>query len=253
MLIQFKSAVKKFAVSEVIFRKLFMLLPLHFRERLSNSSNEPYSVVEDENHFIMIHIPKCAGNAVMRGLFGVKGQGHNVLLQYKKRDIKKYRQYLKVAVIREPFSRFESAFYYLKQGGMGRYDKEFNRKYLQNLTINQFITKLNDDKEFFRRVIEWTHFKPQSHFVIDDKSKCDLDIAINYNYLDEGIIEVAKRLDRNVVASLPKVNVTIKSEKEKINRENKELLKEIYSDDFLLFEELFKNNSKLYLKKNDRY
>lgn len=250
MLITFKKVVKKIPLTDFIFRKCFLLLPLHVREKLSNVSNEPYSGVEDKYNFIMVHIPKCAGNAVMRGVFGVKGQGHNTLQQYKHRDIDKYLKYTKFAVIREPLSRFQSAFYYLKQGGMGTYDEEFCKVYIKELTINEFITKLKVDKKFQTRVFEWTHFKTQASYVLDEKNFCDLDIAINYAHIDYGIEHIAKVMGLKTIGQLPKVNVTKVCEQEAINKENELFLKLLYDGDFRLYDELFRKNPKLFVREN---
>uniref|UniRef100_UPI00301C0FE6 hypothetical protein n=1 Tax=Staphylococcus aureus TaxID=1280 RepID=UPI00301C0FE6 len=89
-LVCLKSIIKKSNTIEFVARVVFQMIPVTFREKLSLESNEPYSLLEDKHKFIFVHIPKCAGNAVIGSLFNEKSTGHIPIFKYKKADPKKY-------------------------------------------------------------------------------------------------------------------------------------------------------------------
>ena len=67
---------------------------------------------------IFIHIPKCAGNAVQKSLFGEVVFGHQTIRQYQLAlGSSEYRKAWKFAITRDPFERIVSAWRFLKNGG----------------------------------------------------------------------------------------------------------------------------------------
>jgi chondroitin 4-sulfotransferase 11 len=238
--VYFKSFLKKFSFLERCSRGIFSKLPLSLREKFANYTQNPYSDIELKNGVIFVHIPKCAGNAVMKSLFDTKGQGHNTLKQYYMFDRAKFEKSYIFSVMREPVARFESAFTYLMAGGMGLYDLEFRDKVLSKFSdINTFVENLKFDKDLKITVLEWTHFKPQVTFLELNNTYEMLDRIILQESLSDGIQLVCKDLGIDLV-DLKKINVT-PVKKSELTDQNKEFVRLLYSEDVELYEKLSSN------------
>lgn len=74
----------------------------------------PYNEVEKEKEIIFIHVPKCAGRSVRKAV-GLPRDGHDRALWYKFHDPEKFRRYFKFTVVRNPWDRLVSAYFYLRQ------------------------------------------------------------------------------------------------------------------------------------------
>lgn len=172
----------------------------------------------------------------MMSLYGVKGQGHNTLQDYYEEDPLLYKKSYKFTVIRAPVDRFVSAFLYLKKGGMGSYDKEFFNRYLSDCpTVNDIVLKMRKDKELERKILSWTHFKPQYQYLTRD-GQIDMDFIISYDDLEDGFCRLRSILGKNDTV-LKKLNVTGNENKSiDINISNSDYLKGLYNEDVELFD-----------------
>ena len=75
---------------------------------------------------IFIHIPKCAGNAVQKSLFGEVVFGHQTIRQYQVALPKvTYQNAWKFTIVRDPFERVASAWRFLKAGGLHKHDADY--------------------------------------------------------------------------------------------------------------------------------
>jgi chondroitin 4-sulfotransferase 11 len=157
-----------------LYLYVFRLLPVHFSYSINRVLRSPYSAIEYNNNIIYIHIPKAAGNALMKTLYGSPATGHDTLLRYFKKDSKQFNKSFKFAVVRNPFDRMVSSFFYLKQGGIGFFDIDFSNQYLIGLaTFNDFIRKIDNDPVFRDKIMTWVHFVPQLDFLtLDGKDIC---------------------------------------------------------------------------------
>lgn len=114
---------------------------------------------------IFIHIPKCAGNAVQKSLFGEVVFGHQTIRQYQVALPKlSYQNAWKFTITRDPFERIVSAWRFLKAGGLNANDKRYFAE-----TLSQYVT-------FDHFVNDWlvyqdldqcgcVHFKTQLHYL----------------------------------------------------------------------------------------
>lgn len=113
-------------------------------------------MIDTTRKFIFIHIPKTAGCSVYEALnIQDSSQRRHVplymyrnLFIYKKR-YKQYKEYFKFAFVRNPWDRFISCYFYLKNGGRG---SDANIK--DSLLVNQY----NSFKDF---VLNFKNIKNQ--------------------------------------------------------------------------------------------
>lgn len=155
----------------------------------------PYSNLERSNEIIFIHIPKAAGNAVIQSLYCADATGHDPLTRYRDHDRDLFTTYFKFAVVRNPWDRFVSSFHYLKQGGIGYFDKDFSRKYLHDTPdFNAFVEKMMTNKNFEKSVMRWIHFIPQIDFISLSGKKVDLDYLVKLEKLDTDFPVLSKKL-----------------------------------------------------------
>jgi hypothetical protein len=214
-----------------IARGFYRMLPVIYKEQLSNITNIPYSDVENKNKVIFVHVPKNAGNAIMNNLFNVKGQGHNRIGEYELYDCVRFNNSFKFGVVRHPIDRFISAFEYLKSGGMGSYDLEFSEKYLKNYNTSEDLCRsMMSSKTLENTILNWTHFIPQFEY-FESNGAFKLDYLICYDNLQVGIAEVRNKLGMDESLEVENINTT-KREKTLISDSLvEEYLLSLYSQD----------------------
>lgn len=146
-----------------------------------------------------IHVPKAGGNSVRHIVFGgapsaILG-GHGTAQQLRAADPRLYADYFTFAVVRHPFERLKSAFWYLKAGGRSRYEAVWARRNLGAFeTFDAFVRKLGESPRFQRRVMRYLHFIPQVQFVCDVDGTVMVDELIRLEAFDEGMRSVCDRL-----------------------------------------------------------
>lgn len=110
--------------------------------------------------FIFTHVPKTGGNSVKQVL-SLKGHNHDPLSF----DRKKAPSYFTFAFVRNPWDRYNSAFWYLQSGGMGPptgQDQTFKRNHIKDMTFKQFTHKWKNQHPPI------IHFHPQVEFIDSD-------------------------------------------------------------------------------------
>ena len=116
---------------------------------------------------IFIHIPKCAGNAVQKSLFGEVVFGHQTIRQYQVALPKvTYQNAWKFTIVRDPFERVVSAWRFLKAGGLNANDNKYFAETLsQYETFDHFVNDwlVYQDLDHCGCV----HFKTQLHYIHD--------------------------------------------------------------------------------------
>lgn len=156
----------------------------------------------DEHKCIFIHIPKCAGISVSRGLFGGLAGTHNAIktfqLVYSEAELNRY---LKFAFVRNPWDRLHSAYEFLRQGGITLQDKAW---------AESNMTRFADFKQFVREWVNpvnvgsWQHFKPQYRFITDPAGNMPIDYLGYFENIEADFNNIASIL--GVKASLPHHN-----------------------------------------------
>lgn len=146
----------------------------------------------DEHKCIFIHIPKCAGISVSRGLFGTLAGTHNSIktfqLVYTKEEL---RRYFKFTFVRNPWDRLHSAFTFLRKGGFTAEDKAWSEANISRFDdfgqfVKEWVTPAN--------VNSWQHFKPQYRFITDPAGSMPIDYLGYFENLSVDFRHVANIL-----------------------------------------------------------
>jgi len=129
----------------------------------------------DDLQSIFVHIPKCAGVSVSKTLFGGLAGGHMTLDGYLNVfEPQCILNYFKFSIVRNPWDRLVSAYFFLKNGGFNDDDKQWFNMELGNLPsfesfVNNWLNRTN--------IWKCQHFQPQYHYMIEKREKVKLDFV----------------------------------------------------------------------------
>ncbi|MDV5172133.1 sulfotransferase family 2 domain-containing protein [Photobacterium rosenbergii] len=202
-------------------------IPLLIRLRLSRKFMSAYQNLEDENKVIFVHVPKAAGNGITYSLFNRPSSGHYFLSKYFRDDSLKFNEYFKFTVVRNPWDRFVSAYHYLNndKGGIGVWDKEFKELYLTECkSFKEFIDKMISDDKFLRKVMAWTHFIPQYHYLtLGNKMSLEhFDFVCRFETIDIDFNHLKKFLNKDSAC----LSV--------VNKSNHNHYRDYYTDEYMI-------------------
>lgn len=96
-----------------VFRRKKSRLSARFKR---SSQNNVYKSFVHEKECIFVHIPKSAGKSIALAVYGSDKPGHYFLEDYRYFDGDSFKRYFKFAFVREPVSRFISAYNFLSKG-----------------------------------------------------------------------------------------------------------------------------------------
>jgi len=142
---------------------------------------------------IFIHIPKCAGNAVQKSLFGEVVFGHQTIRQYQLAlGSSEYSKAWKFAITRDPWERIVSAWRFLKAGGLHAHDeKYFSENISQYSTFDHFVNDWLVHQDL--KNCGCVHFKPQVHFIQDLSGVLAMDQMIKLSNLGRNYSSLRER------------------------------------------------------------
>jgi hypothetical protein len=187
----------------------------------------------DQLKCIFIHIPKCAGISVARTLFGNLGGGHIPAVDYRELYTpEEFATFFKFTIVRNPWDRLASAFYYLKAGGMNDRDKADAREHLTDFdSFQAFVTTWVSRTN----IMKAQHFRPQSYYLSLPGNPLPVDYVGYFENLSSDFNYICKRLGVN--ADLKRFNKT-QVEREDYRRlytpEMIRIVSEVYADDIQL-------------------
>ncbi len=217
--------------------KLIHVVKRKIYELIYNFLNKEvvYSDVENKHKVIFVHIPKTGGNAIVESLFGVSPKGHKRLEKYYQANRGKFREYYKFTVVRNPYDRFESAFYYLKKGGISIYDRRVFIDYLKDINdINDFVTKLVNSPALYNTVFNYIHFKPQYYFLDGEIREKSMDYIGKIETLTKDYEIIARELGKTC-SNLKKRNVNKSKSQVEMTQRTKDFIYDNYKKDFIVF------------------
>ncbi len=202
--------------------------------KILNLRKNPYTENENKFKYIYIHIPKTGGNGICKSLFNIAGEGHKPLIDYYNYNPKKFEEYYKFTVVRNPYDRFMSAFYYLKSGGISEVDIHVFKSKLEHIEdINEFVARLKADRELFVNTFNYIHFLPQSYFLEGNIRGVSIDHIGKQEFMVDTYKVVKEALNVNG-SGFQYENKTPKYSTY-MTEEVKDFIYEIYKKDFLMF------------------
>ena len=160
-----------------------------------------YAGWPNEHNAIFIHLPKTAGTSMSRAL-GLSGSRHIPAEAYRIANPKKFANFFKFAVVRNPYDRLYSSYAFLLNGGLNDDDARFAAAHVQSFeSFSQFVTEgLARNPE----IRDWVHFRPQTVFIYDAVGRNMLDFTGRFERLAEDYAYIAERLGKPI--ELPVTN-----------------------------------------------
>ncbi len=190
-----------------------------------------------DKKIIFIHIPKCGGTSIEfafdlktpkdgYGIKNRKAMQHYLWHDYKRElGDKIFNNYFKFAIVRNPYTRFISEYYWCSISKIGNKGGQ---------SIDSFITYCKGivDKRQYNKTAHHDHFMPQYLYVYDDNDS----LKVNKLFKYENYQAVQKFM-------LNKYNVKVghvmkgKYDKNKVilTQSQKDRIYEIYKQDFIRF------------------
>lgn len=175
------------------FRKTKASLSAKYDEMRKVIGPEGYSFKPfDEKKCIFIHIPKCAGVSVNNSLFGCLAGGHTTLDEYIEIfEPNCLQSYFKFTIVRNPWDRLVSAYFFLQKGGFGSRDRIWFEEELSSFrSFDGFVTSWVNEKNIWK----WHHFRPQYHYFQNKHDKVKVDFVGYLENLNHDFDVIAQRL-----------------------------------------------------------
>ena len=99
-----------------------------------------------DSQSVFVHIPKAAGNSLAIGLYGLSF-GHHTAYDYYINNKKEWEKVFSFTVVRNPLDRFLSAYNFLMNNGVNKFDERFSiQQNLKNTNVNIFIDKFFNNR-----------------------------------------------------------------------------------------------------------
>jgi hypothetical protein len=188
----------------------------------------------ERNKCIFVHIPKCAGKSISQSLFGNQGFAHTNAREYRIIFGNKFDKIYKFTIVRNPWDRLVSAFYYLKSGGYNKKDKKWYNKHISKYgDFNEFVREWLNEKNIYRGI----HFYPQRYFLCDDGHKLLVDYIGKFEKLDYEFNYLKNKL--NIKSNLQHINSSKRKYKDYrkfYNDETQDIVAKVYDKDIKLFD-----------------
>jgi hypothetical protein len=146
---------------------------------------------------IFIHIPKCAGHAVQKSLFGQRIFKHQTIRQYQiALPQALYHNAWKFTVTRDPWERIASAWRFLKAGGYHAHDndeKYFTKNLSQYTSFDHFVNEWLVDQNLSQ--CGCVHFKQQLHYLTAFDGSVPMDSMVKLTDLAGEYEKLRRRFD----------------------------------------------------------
>ena len=185
---------------------------------------------------IFIHIPKTAGTSIEQfikdkdrndihylGVRNGRSMHHYTVFDLKKELPVLFDKYYKFSIVRNPYDRLLSEYYWTPIPGVG-YKSGKNKAEFLNYVSNVVKKRLYYDNIYNE------HFIPQHMFIYNKKLL--VDHLFRYEDLDFVANYLKKKLD--IISEFPILNKS-KFKKEDWNERQKERIFKLYHSDFILF------------------
>jgi hypothetical protein len=191
-----------------------------------------------EKKCIFIHIPKTGGTSIEqfikdhdRNILLLLGVKNNRSLQHLLASEVKliapylYKKYYKFSIVRNPYDRLLSEYYW---------NPTINLAYKSGKSKKEFLNSITDiikNNKYYDNIYN-DHFIPQYYFLYNNNNKLLVNQIFKYEDLDWVSKYLKKKL--NINRDFPYLNKN-NIEKENWNDEEKEIIYNLYKNDFLYF------------------
>ena len=189
-------------------------------------------MIGKKDRLVFFHIPKTAGRLIKFHCF--KREKGFRWVKHRKCKKKKYEysESMKFSIVRNPYDRFYSTYYYLVNGGISDLDKKRCERIKSNYeNLKDFVMNINF-QEFDG------FFDPQHSFVCDDETgKECMDYVGRYENLEEDVQFVYQMYyQKRYTKGFPVVNSSNKpSWVDVLDKEMKRRIFRYYEKDFKAF------------------
>jgi len=190
--------------------------------------------INDKYKVIFIHIPKCAGTQIQNEIFTqnkhYKIRLHSSINLIKEQFKNEYNTYFKFTIVRNPYDRFISAFFYLKNNGpFDKYKLHLKDK-ITNNDIYSFTRELYINKE----LQDIIHFIPMYQFICDNQNNIIVDKIVYFENMNDDINNIFKKY--NITSNFIITNTSKhKHYSEILTPELIKIINDIYDKDFEIF------------------
>lgn len=208
---------------------------------------------------IFVHMPKCGGTSVERVMKGkkeyvellgrapvlkgvAKGAGvhkrckrapqHYMWHEYKERLPKRWRDFTKFAICRNPYKRAVSEFYWCRVPNLGHKSGQSMVQFLRR--VRRMLKK--HGKNVWQIDMRLDHFLPQHYFTHKDGvSQVDIILKLENSEDLKNKIEELMPVKLKPAFSKRPALANGASRIHSLTEDEKALIREIYKDDFLIF------------------
>lgn len=172
-----------------------------------------------------IHVPKAAGVALWREVYGLNPCGHWGIRDYEELD-EGAASITWFAVIRHPADRFQSAFHYLKSEGRGtKMDKMLANRLKPYKDADALALALHEDHE----MRELEHFRPMSSWLVGSTARLTVFRLEDSDKLNEWLTS------QGMHPLTKRHNVSVRPSLDSLSSRSLEILKDVYSSDYELY------------------
>ena len=189
-----------------------------------------------ESGVLFIHIPKCAGTSITKSLEGRMDlpAGHYSASTYQKvLENGIYTKLHKFTVVRNPWDRLVSAYFYVQDERHTMGPNAFYQKKINKIASSfpEFVKKCIGEGMF----LHFNHFVPQCEFVADRAGLVLVDDIIQLESLPMGLGDLGKRIDFNFPDIKMNTSKRTSDYREYYDSDMKAIVSEVYKDDIEMF------------------
>jgi len=200
-------------------------------------------MVSHKHKIVFVHIPKTGGTSIEESLGGGDYFNSHDYLRFYKNNIKNFESYTSFSVVRNPFDKMVSEYFFFKK------THEQLNPVFKNCSFEEFLDiffSINDPKFFKNTAPHWfkmhfeTHRVSQLSFI---RPQEDLDFVVKFENIQSGYNIVCDHVGIES-RKLPHLNSTRhKHYSEYYNDNTKQIVAEKYQEDLDYFGYKFENKN----------
>ena len=192
------------------------------------------------NKLLYVHIPKTGGSSLEESALFQDAWAHHQIGGHRPIDFmtqdaeeRQLTDFVKVAHIRHPCDRFVSAFAYLTSDKCNPGDKEWAKKYIKGMSIDDFVLQLEKNPE----LLQWAHFTPMWRWVFMPEGTFGIDVAMCQETWDQSLDRLSNGFNLPVPNELYSTHALQNkhSKCEDLLPKTKAAIERIYQMDYCIF------------------